>query len=74
MDACFEVHGDDGRAPFKGDIRICFAWEAEDALVEGIQRLGSLLKRMLENPSAVRELEVEDQRIIEFRTLLLTKT
>lgn len=47
----FEVHGDDGSAPFKGDIRICFAWEAEDAIIEGIQRLGSLLKRMLENPA-----------------------
>ncbi|KHN99302.1 aminotransferase [Metarhizium album ARSEF 1941] len=47
----FEVRGDEGSAPFDGDIRICFAWEAEDALIQGIHRLGSLLKRMLENPA-----------------------
>lgn len=43
----FEVHGDEGNAQFSGDIRICFAWEPEDVMVEGIQRLGALLKRML---------------------------
>ncbi|TWU78908.1 hypothetical protein ED733_007868 [Metarhizium rileyi] len=45
----FEVRGDEDSAPFRGDIRISFAWEAEEAIVEGIQRLGSLLKRMLED-------------------------
>jgi hypothetical protein len=45
----FEVHGDEASARFSGDIRICFAWEVEEAIAEGIQRLGALLERMLEH-------------------------
>lgn len=46
----FEVHGDEKSAEFTRDIRVCFAWESEQHLVEGIVRLGKLLKRMLEAP------------------------
>ncbi|RDA85164.1 hypothetical protein CP532_1580 [Ophiocordyceps camponoti-leonardi (nom. inval.)] len=42
----FEVRGDDRRKRFEAEIRLCFAWEEEDALVEGVERLGLLLKRM----------------------------
>ncbi|KAI9163766.1 hypothetical protein HJFPF1_05392 [Paramyrothecium foliicola] len=45
----FEVHGDEVSAKFNDEIRLCFAWEAEDDLVDGVQRLGRLLKRMQEN-------------------------
>ena len=45
----FEVQGDEASAKFNNDIRLCFAWEAEADLVEGVRRLGNLLKRMQEN-------------------------
>ncbi|RDA92152.1 hypothetical protein CP533_5628 [Ophiocordyceps camponoti-saundersi (nom. inval.)] len=45
----FEVRGDDRRTRFEAEIRLCFAWEEEDALVQGVQRLGLLLKRMRED-------------------------
>ena len=45
----FTVHGDEGRADFSRDFRLCFAWESEDNLVDGVQRLGSLIARMLAN-------------------------
>lgn len=59
----FEVHGDEESAQFSSDIRICFAWEPEEAMIEGIQRLGELLKRMLTNPShyASRKLTKEER-------------
>ncbi|KAK2593490.1 Valine--pyruvate aminotransferase [Conoideocrella luteorostrata] len=45
----FEVRGDEESAQFRGDIRLCFAWEPEDVMIEGIERLGRLLKRMLDD-------------------------
>ncbi|KAM4055692.1 aminotransferase class I and II domain-containing protein [Hirsutella rhossiliensis] len=51
----FEVHGDERRARFDRDIRLCFAWEAEDDLVEGVRRLGHLLERMQNNKSYYEE-------------------
>lgn len=45
----FEVPGDtehDGTS-FSNDIRVCFAWEEEDMLGEGIERLASVISRML---------------------------
>ncbi|KAI1336634.1 pyridoxal phosphate-dependent transferase [Xylariaceae sp. FL0016] len=46
----FEVHGDDRKeAPrFGRDIRLCFAWEDEEDLVEGVERLGRVVGKMLE--------------------------
>ncbi|POR32348.1 Uncharacterized protein TPAR_07450 [Tolypocladium paradoxum] len=45
----FAVHGDEGAATFDREIRLCFAWEPEESLVEGVQRLGGLLRRMRDN-------------------------
>lgn len=45
----FEVHGDEKSVCFDNDIRLCFAWEPEEQVVEGVTRLGNLLKRMQDN-------------------------
>jgi DNA-binding transcriptional MocR family regulator len=45
----FEVHGDEKTATFDADIRLCFSWEPEEDVVEGVRRLGGVLKRMQEN-------------------------
>jgi DNA-binding transcriptional MocR family regulator len=38
---------------FPYDIRLCFAWEEEEALVEGVERLASVIKSMLEEPEGL---------------------
>lgn len=43
----FEVPGDREVANFSNEIRLCFAWEDEERLAEGIERLASLVKLML---------------------------
>ncbi|MBE3049812.1 hypothetical protein IMZ48_46405 [Candidatus Bathyarchaeota archaeon] len=40
----FEVHGDEESALFRHHIRLSFSWEEEDAIVEGVRRLGSVLR------------------------------
>ena len=47
--ALFKVQGDeDGLGMrFERDIRICYAWEDEKKLAEGIERLGDVIQRML---------------------------
>ncbi|KAH6607941.1 hypothetical protein Trco_004254 [Trichoderma cornu-damae] len=49
MGNMFAVRGDEEGAKFDRNIRLCFAWETEEALVEGVERLGLLLKRMQAN-------------------------
>jgi DNA-binding transcriptional MocR family regulator len=36
--AMFEVPGDEG-VKFDGNVRVCFAWEEEQRLVEGVRRM-----------------------------------
>ncbi|KAI1117973.1 pyridoxal phosphate-dependent transferase [Nemania sp. NC0429] len=43
----FAVHGDEDAARFDDAIRLCFAWEDEGNLVEGVQRLGRVVRKML---------------------------
>lgn len=43
----FEVPGDDGLS-FERSIRLCFAFEEEARLGEGVRRIGEVAKRMLE--------------------------
>jgi hypothetical protein len=38
---------------FPYDIRLCFAWEEEQALEEGIYRLAEVLRSMLDEPEGV---------------------
>lgn len=45
----FTVRGDEEGAKFDNDIRLCFSWEPEEALIDGVQRLGLLLQRMQAN-------------------------
>ena len=42
----FEVPGDTDHASFSHDLRLCFAWEDEDKLAEGIRRLASVIRNM----------------------------
>lgn len=39
----FQVKGDEGAAEFENSIRLCFSWEEEDDLVEGVERLGRVV-------------------------------
>ena len=41
----FGIPGD-GRAPFDDHVRVCFAWEDEADLVEGVARLGRVIQRI----------------------------
>lgn len=47
--AVFEVAGDNTRrrTNFEHNVRLCFAWEDEDKLVTGVERLATVVKRML---------------------------
>ncbi|KAE8146893.1 aminotransferase [Aspergillus avenaceus] len=45
----FAVHGDEKRTNFTNSARLCFAWEAEQDIVDGIERIGQLLVRMKQN-------------------------
>ncbi|KAL8794168.1 MAG: hypothetical protein Q9195_003236 [Heterodermia aff. obscurata] len=42
--AMFGVKGDDDVANLKRKVRVCFAWEQEPSLVEGIQRLSRVVR------------------------------
>jgi DNA-binding transcriptional MocR family regulator len=46
--ALFEVPGDTGHAncSFPSELRLCFAWEEEEVLTEGILRLGKIILAM----------------------------
>ncbi len=39
----FEVYGDEEAVRFYRWLRVCFAWEDEDLLIEGIKRLGRVI-------------------------------
>lgn len=43
----FEVPGDES-VTFGGNLRLCWSWEEEGKLEEGIKRVGVVAKRMLE--------------------------
>ncbi|KAM0445856.1 hypothetical protein ACHAPV_006703 [Trichoderma viride] len=45
----FAVRGDEEGAKFDNAIRLCFSWEPEEALIDGVRRLGLLLQRMQAN-------------------------
>jgi len=43
----FGVHGDVCQVELENKVRLCFAWEEEDAFREGIERLGRVMNRMV---------------------------
>ncbi|KFY13200.1 hypothetical protein V492_03424 [Pseudogymnoascus sp. VKM F-4246] len=51
----FEVRGDEDAVPARRGVRICFAWEQEDFLAEGMRRLGKVLSNMLKPKSCVND-------------------
>ena len=44
----FGVKGDEREAELERAVRLCFSWEKEAFLVEGVQRLGAVVRRMLD--------------------------
>ncbi|KAL8780970.1 MAG: hypothetical protein Q9213_006221 [Squamulea squamosa] len=48
----FAVYGDERKKDLERQIRVCFSWEAEGNLGEGIQRLASVIRRMLREPNS----------------------
>ncbi|TGJ86753.1 hypothetical protein E0Z10_g2017 [Xylaria hypoxylon] len=44
----FAVHGDEDAVRFDHAIRLCFAWEDEQDLVDGVERLGRVIRKMLD--------------------------
>ena len=57
--AIFEVPGDREVANFPNEIRLCFAWEDEERLAEGIERLASLVKLMLTEKNYCDDIQVD---------------
>ena len=45
----FKVQGDPapGRSRFENNIRLCFAWEQESNLAEGVRRLARVIQRAM---------------------------
>lgn len=51
----FEVKGDEAAARFDNSIRLCFSWEDEEDLVEGVARLGRAVETLWnEGPGVTR--------------------
>ncbi|KAL8773345.1 MAG: hypothetical protein Q9209_001739 [Squamulea sp. 1 TL-2023] len=48
----FAVYGDERREDLERQVRVCFSWEAEENLGEGIQRLATVIRRMLREPNS----------------------
>jgi len=42
----FEVSGDDQGPDLKRKVRLCFSWEEENLLSEGVERLGKVIYRL----------------------------
>lgn len=57
----FAVRGDEDKVSFDKDIRLCFSWEPEGSLVEGVRRLGAVIQRVRENRSSYEELVGKEQ-------------
>jgi DNA-binding transcriptional MocR family regulator len=52
--ALFEVPGDTEHTSFPHELRLCFAWEEEEKLTEGIVRLASLIDEMQNEREGIR--------------------
>jgi DNA-binding transcriptional MocR family regulator len=62
----FEVQGDES-VKFPNGLRLCFSWEAEEDLVEGISRLAKVVKEVLEGKSGGVGVKVEKQDLGAFQ-------
>lgn len=43
----FEVPGDSGQVNFPTSVRLCFAWEEEGNLSEGVERIARAARKLL---------------------------
>ena len=55
----FGVNGDSKEADFEREIRLCFSWEEEEKLGEGIERLAETVRRMQSGGLARRPMTAE---------------
>jgi DNA-binding transcriptional MocR family regulator len=62
----FEVRGDES-IKFENSLRFSFAWEAEENLEEGIERLKKVIEHVQEGKSASGEVKVNDSDFGEFK-------
>lgn len=53
--ALFEVPGDSAEITFPDCIRLCFAWEDEHKLAEGIERLAAVIREMQRDDEMSRD-------------------
>lgn len=62
----FEVHGDEASVKFDTNIRLCFSWEPEEDIVEGVKRLARVLRKIQDNRAHYvnRETQSADHSII----------
>ena len=51
----FAVYGDERAVDLEGKVRVCFSWEQEEMLAEGIQRLAQVIGSMQRNQRGKRE-------------------
>lgn len=58
----FEVDSDEESASFDREIRLYFAWEPEEDLVQGVQRLANVLRLIRDNPASYEGREVGFRR------------
>ena len=64
----FEVPGDD-TIKFESSVRICWAWEREEVLEEGVRRIGVVAKKMLASEENEEIVVAEEERdvVAEFK-------
>ncbi|KAL1898988.1 Valine--pyruvate aminotransferase [Ceratocystis pirilliformis] len=53
----FEVREDETTAKFSNNIRLCFSWEPEEHLVDGVKRLAKVIKTWDDGCSTVLDVE-----------------
>lgn len=56
----FRVKGDEAAVPFDHHVRLCFAWEDEDHLDEGVRRLARVLRDWDEQSAATTAAAADD--------------
>ncbi|KOS20655.1 Uncharacterized protein ESCO_006817 [Escovopsis weberi] len=52
----FAVPGDEEGPSFERNVRLSFSWESEENIVEGVRKLGELIRRVRDNPAQYRNL------------------
>ena len=61
----FAVYGDARKGELEREIRVCFSWEEEDHLAEGIERLARVIRKMQAGDSDGNETVVASSSSVE---------